>query len=55
VPASLIRVDWLRLAKRNRLQMSDRPSRSSSVHRLSMAVRSSPMLPRSLLFELGEL
>ena len=54
VPASLIRVDWLRLAKRNRLPLSERPSQ---------VILGAPAVGRSLdpdaamelMFELGEL
>ena len=55
VPASLIRVDWLRLAKRNRLPMSERPSQvilgAPAVDGRSL----DPEQATELMFELGEL
>lgn len=55
VPASLIRVDWLRLAKRNRLQLSERPSQvilgAPAVDGRSL----DPEQAQELMFELGEL
>lgn len=55
VPASLIRVDWLRLAKRNRLPVSERPSQvilgAPAVDGRSL----DPDAAMELMFELSEL
>jgi len=55
VPAPLIRVDWLRQAKRNRLPLSERPSQvipgAPAVDGRSL----DPEQAMELMFELGEL
>jgi hypothetical protein len=55
VPASLLRVDWLRVAKRNRLPVSERPSQVIPGAPAIDGRSIDPEAASELLFELGEL
>lgn len=55
VPASLIRVDWLRLAKRNRLPLSQKPSQVLTGAPAVDGRALDPETAMEIMFSLGEL